>query len=92
MGAPENADRGGKGSAAARLTPARNCVGSRSILGEFLAWEGCSPRVRTLGRLENGGVWWSLGSMAVGLRLCKNCSGERGPGAAGRERAHRRVS
>jgi hypothetical protein len=28
----------------------------------------------------------------VGLRLCKNRSGEHGPGAAGRERAHRRVS
>jgi hypothetical protein len=25
------------------------------ILGEITAWEGCSPRVRTLGRLENGG-------------------------------------
>jgi hypothetical protein len=37
-------------------------------------------------------VRWSLGSTAVGLRLRKNCSGERGPGAAGRERAHRRVS
>jgi hypothetical protein len=36
-------------------------------------------------------VRWSLGSTA-GLRLCKNCSGERGPGVAGRERAHRRVS
>jgi hypothetical protein len=37
-------------------------------------------------------VWWSLRSTAAGLRLRKNCSGERGPGAAGRERAHRRVS
>jgi hypothetical protein len=35
---------------------------------------------------------WSLGSTAAGLRLCKNCSGEHGPGAAGWERAHRRVS
>jgi hypothetical protein len=37
-------------------------------------------------------VRWSLGSTAAGLRLRKNCSGECGPGAAGRERAHRRVS
>jgi hypothetical protein len=35
---------------------------------------------------------WSLGSTAAVLRLCKNCSGEHGPGGAGRERAHRRVS
>jgi hypothetical protein len=44
----------------------------------------------TLG--QTTGVRWSLGSTAVGLQLRKNCSGERGPGAAGRERAHRRVS
>jgi hypothetical protein len=37
-------------------------------------------------------VRWSLRSTATGLRLRKNSSGERGPGAAGRERAHRRVS
>jgi hypothetical protein len=37
-------------------------------------------------------VRWSLGSTTVGLRLRKNCSGEHGPGAARRERAHRRVS
>jgi hypothetical protein len=92
MGAPENADYDGKGSTAAQLTPARNCAGSGAILGKLRAWEGCSPRVRTLGRLENGGVRWSLGSTAAGLRLRNNCSGERGPGAPGRERAHRRLS
>jgi hypothetical protein len=54
MGAPENADRGEKGSSAAQLTPARNCAGSGAVLGELRAWEGCSPRVRTLGCLENG--------------------------------------
>jgi hypothetical protein len=37
-------------------------------------------------------VRWNLGSTAAGLRLRKNCSGERRPDAAGRERAHRRVS
>jgi hypothetical protein len=37
-------------------------------------------------------VRWNLGSMAVGLWLRKSCFGERGPDAARRERAHRRVS
>jgi hypothetical protein len=37
-------------------------------------------------------VRWSLGSTAAGLRLRKNRSGEHGPSAVGRERAHRRVS
>jgi hypothetical protein len=37
-------------------------------------------------------VRWSLGSTAVGLRLCKKRSGERGPDATGKGRAHRRVS
>jgi hypothetical protein len=55
MGAPENADRSEKGSAAAQLTPASNRAGSSVVLGEIKAWEGCSPRVQTPGRLENGG-------------------------------------
>jgi hypothetical protein len=55
MGAPENTDRGGKGSAAMQLTLTSSCAGSGAILGELRAWEGCSPRVRTLGRLENDG-------------------------------------
>jgi hypothetical protein len=53
-GAPENIDRGGKSPAGAQLTPVSNCAGSGAILGKIKAWEGCSPRVRTLGRLENG--------------------------------------
>jgi hypothetical protein len=32
------------------------------------------------------------GATAVGLRLCEDCSGERGPDETERERAHRRVS
>jgi hypothetical protein len=48
--------------------------------------------VRTPGRLENGGVRWSLWSTTAGLRLRKSCSGERGPDVAGKERVHRRVS
>jgi hypothetical protein len=55
MGAPANADRGGKGSTATKLTSTSNCAGSGAILGEIKAWEGCSPRVRTSGHLENGG-------------------------------------
>jgi hypothetical protein len=37
-------------------------------------------------------VRWNLGSTAAGLRLRKKRSGERGPDAIERERAHRRVS
>jgi hypothetical protein len=37
-------------------------------------------------------VRWSLGSTAAGLWLRKNCSGEHGSDATGKERAHRRVS
>jgi hypothetical protein len=55
MGAPESADHGEKGSMAAQLTSGSNCEGSGVILGELRAWEGCSPRVRTPGRLESGG-------------------------------------
>jgi hypothetical protein len=54
-GVLENADRGGKSPVAAQLTPVSNCAGSGAILGEIKAWEGCSPRVRTLGFLENSG-------------------------------------
>jgi hypothetical protein len=55
MGAPESADRGEKGSAAAQLTPVSNCAGLGAVLGELRAWEGYSPRVQTPRRLENGG-------------------------------------
>jgi hypothetical protein len=44
-GVPKNVDRDGKSSMAAQLTPVSNCAGSRVILGEIKAWEGCSPRV-----------------------------------------------
>jgi hypothetical protein len=54
-GAPENANHGEKSPTTAQLTPVSNCVGSGAILGKIKAWEGCSPRVRTLGRLDNGG-------------------------------------
>jgi hypothetical protein len=37
-------------------------------------------------------VRWSLGSTEAGLQVRKNYSGDRGPGAAGRERPHRRMS
>jgi hypothetical protein len=37
-------------------------------------------------------VRWSFGSSAVGLRLCKKCSGERGPGKLERGRENQRVS
>jgi hypothetical protein len=40
---------------AAQLAQVSNCTGAGAILGEIKAWEGCSPRVRTLGCLVNGG-------------------------------------
>jgi hypothetical protein len=54
-GAPKNADRSGKGSKAAQLAPVSNWTGASAILGKIRACEGCSPRVRTPGHLENGG-------------------------------------
>jgi hypothetical protein len=54
QGAPKNTDHGGKSSAAAQPTLMSNCAGASVILGEIWAWEGCSPRVRTPGCLENG--------------------------------------
>jgi hypothetical protein len=38
----------------AQLTSVSNCTGAGAILGEIKAWEGCSPRVRTPGRVEDG--------------------------------------
>jgi hypothetical protein len=55
MGAQEIVDRSEKGSAVAQLTPASNCAFSSVVLGELRAWEGCSPRVQTPGRLGKGG-------------------------------------
>jgi hypothetical protein len=56
------------------------------------AREGCSPRVEALASRSNGGGARVRQGDGGGLRLCKKCSGERGPDAARRERAHRRVS
>jgi hypothetical protein len=91
-GAPENADHGGKGSTAAQLTPVSNCTSTGAILGVIKACEGCSPRVRTPGCLENNEVRWSLGSTTAELRPRKKRSGERGPGKPERGRANQRVS
>ena len=61
-------------------------------MAELKAREGCSPRVQTLERLgDDGGVVEPLVD-GGGLRLRKKCSGERGPGKPGREKANRRVS
>jgi hypothetical protein len=78
--APENTDRGGKGSAAAQLAPVSNYAGAGATLGEIRAWEGCSPRVRTPGAWRTAEVRWRFGSTAVGLWLRKKCSSERGSG------------
>jgi hypothetical protein len=91
-GAPENTDRGGKGSTTVQLAPVRNCAGAGATLGEIRAWEGCSHRVRTPGAWRTAEVRWSFGSTAAGLRLRKKCSGEHGLGKPEGERANQRVS
>jgi hypothetical protein len=61
-------------------TPTRNCANTRAVLGEIRAWEGCSTRVQTQGRLGDGG---DAGKPRVddgGLRLHGEDSGESGPG------------
>jgi hypothetical protein len=87
--APKNTDHSGKSPAAAQPTPISNYEGASAILGEIWAWEGCPPRVRTPGCLENGRVRWSVGSTATGLQLHKKRSGERGPGKPERGRQTR---
>jgi hypothetical protein len=67
-------------------------VGTGAILGEIKAWKGCSPRVRTLGCLENSGCAVEPRVDGGGLRLRKKHSGERGPGKPERGRANQRVS
>jgi hypothetical protein len=59
---------------------------------ELRARASCSPRAEALASRSNDGgarVRWGDGG---GLWLRKKCSGEHGSDAAGRERAHRRVS
>jgi hypothetical protein len=81
-----------KGSAAAELTPVSNCAGTGAILGKIKAWEGRSPRVRTLGRLGNDAGAVEPRVDDGGLRLHRKHSGERRPGKSGRGRANQKVS
>jgi hypothetical protein len=68
-----------------QLTPTSNCAGSRAILGEIKVWEGCSPRVRIPGRLENGGGAVEPWVDGGGTPAAQNCSGEHGPDETERE-------
>jgi hypothetical protein len=74
------------------VTPVSNCAGTRAIIGEIKTWEGYSPRVRTLGRLGNGGGVVEPRVDGGGLRLRKERSSERGSGKSERGRANQRVS
>jgi hypothetical protein len=81
-----------KGPTTAQLTPVSNCASTGAILGEIKTWEGCSPRVRTPGRLGNSEGVVEPRVDGGGLRLRKKCSGERGPGKLERGRANQRVA
>jgi hypothetical protein len=59
-GAPEGAADGEAGYRWRGSTPASNHVGKRAVTAELRAWAGCSPRVRTLENLEDGGVAMEL--------------------------------
>jgi hypothetical protein len=62
----------------------RNCAGKGTVTDELRAQEGCSPRMRTLERLGDGGGAGEARVDGGGLRLCKMCSVERGSGKPGR--------
>jgi hypothetical protein len=52
---PEGAERDGVAQWRRKLTPTSNYADTRVVMGEIRAWEGCSPRVQTQGRLSNDG-------------------------------------
>jgi hypothetical protein len=67
----------------------------RARITKLRARAGCSPRAKALASRSNGGgagVRWGDGATVVDSGCARKHSGERGPGAAGMERAHRRVS
>jgi hypothetical protein len=67
-------------------------VGTGAILGKIKAWESCSPRMRTSGRLGNGGGAVEPRVDGDRLRLRKKRFGESGPGKSERGRANQRAS
>jgi hypothetical protein len=64
----------------------------RARITKLRARAGCSPRVEALASRSNGGGAEARRAMVVDSGCIRKRSGERGPGAAGGERAHRRVS
>jgi hypothetical protein len=79
-GAPKGAEHGGADQRQRGSTLASNYVNTRAVTGEIRAWEGCSPRVQTQGRLSGGG---NVGKPRVDggrLRLHEEVSGDRRPG------------
>jgi hypothetical protein len=69
-----------------------NYTDFRAVTGEIRAWEGCSPRVQTQGRLSDSGDAGKPRVDGGGLRLHGEVSGERGPGEQERLGANRGVS
>jgi hypothetical protein len=61
-------------------TPASNYADTRAVISEIKAWEGCSPRVQTQGRLRDGGNAGKPRVDGGGLRLHGEVTGEHGSG------------
>jgi hypothetical protein len=79
-GTPKGAEHGGVAQQRCVSTLARNYADTRAVTGEIRAWEGCSPRVQTQGRLSDGGDKGKPRVDGGGLRLHGEVSSERGPG------------
>jgi hypothetical protein len=75
----EGAEHGGVAQRRRRSTPTRNYSDTRAVTGEKRAWEGCSPRVQTQGRLSDGGDTGKPQVYGGGLRLHGEVSCERRP-------------
>ena len=72
-----------------------NYADTRAVTGEIRAWEGCSPRVQTQGRLGDGGDAGNPRVDGGRLRLHGEVSGERElgePEGLGANRGESRVS
>jgi hypothetical protein len=69
-----------------------NYTDFRAVTGEIRAWDGCSARVQTQGRLSDGGDAGKPRVDGGGLQLHGEVSGERGPSELKRLGANRGVS
>ena len=88
----EGAEHGGVAQRRRRSTPTRNYSDTRAVTGEIRAWEGCSPRVQTQGRLRDGGNAGKPRVDGGGLRQHGEVSDEHGSGEPEGLGANRGVS